>query len=182
MKVISGKLKGRKIIGYDIFGTRPTMDRVKESVFSMIQNNLSKAIVLDLFAGSGNLGIEALSNGAEKTYFNDKNIKCIKAIKDNLLNMNIMDNSVLLNMDYLEALNYLSKKNIKFDLVFLDPPYKEKIMEKILDIMIKKDLLKSNGLVICEMTESFIYQSEELSLYKERNYGDKKVYIYQKNN
>ena len=83
-KVISGSLKGRVIKGYDISGTRPTMDRVKESLFAMIQNYLKDSIVLDLFSGSGNLGIEALSNDAKIVYFNDYNKICTKTIEENL--------------------------------------------------------------------------------------------------
>ena len=79
MKVISGILKGRNIKGYDIDGTRPTMDRVKESLFASIQDYISGSIVLDLFAGSGNLGIEAISNGSSKCYFVDNNRNCIKS-------------------------------------------------------------------------------------------------------
>ena len=85
MKIISGTLKGRKINGYDIEGTRPTMDRVKESLFGMIQEYVKESLCLDLFAGSGNLGLEAISNGAKMCYFNDKNIKCIKTIQKNIV-------------------------------------------------------------------------------------------------
>ena len=89
MRIISGKLKGRIINNYDINGTRPTMDRVKESIFSSIQNYVKDSIFLDLFAGTGNIGIEALSNGSKKVYFIDNNIKAIKAIKDNVKNFEI---------------------------------------------------------------------------------------------
>ena len=82
MKVISGKLKGRVLKGYNIEGTRPTMDRVKESLFASIQDRIMDSVVLDLFAGSGNLGIEAISNGANKCYFVDNNKICIKTIND----------------------------------------------------------------------------------------------------
>ena len=78
MKIISGTLKGRNIKGYNLEGTRPTMDRVKESLFAIIQNKIKDSIVLDLFSGSGNLGIEAISNGAKLCYFNDMNRECIK--------------------------------------------------------------------------------------------------------
>ncbi len=81
MRVISGKYKGKKLIGFDIDGTRPTMDRVKESLFGIIQNKIKDSIVLDLFAGSGSLGIEALSNGAKMCYFVDNNIELINIIK-----------------------------------------------------------------------------------------------------
>ena len=84
MKVISGKYKGRNIKGYDINGTRPTMDRVKESLFAMIQDYLEDSIVLDLFSGSGNLGIEALSNNAKESYLVDNNRKAVKIINQNI--------------------------------------------------------------------------------------------------
>ena len=178
MKVISGKLKGRTIKGFDISGTRPTIDRVKESVFGMIQNYIHDSIVLDLFAGSGNYGIECLSNGASTVYFNDKNKKCLNIIKENLSNFNIQEDSIILNMDYKEALNYFKNKKIKFDLIFLDPPYKEHIITDILLFLEQNDLLNNNGLVICEMTNSDEYLSDNLVLFKDRKYGDKKVLIY----
>ena len=178
MRVISGKLKGRNILGYNITGTRPTMDRVKESVFAMIQNYLTNAIVLDLFAGSGNLGIEALSNGALKTYFNDKNKKCINVIQENLNNFNLLSNSTVTNMDYEMALNYYRNNNIKFDIVFLDPPYKEHIINDILLYLINNNLLNINSLIVCEMNNDEIFDNDNLLLFKEKKYGDKKVVIY----
>ena len=87
LKVISGSLKGRNILGYNIQGTRPTMDRVKESVFAMIQDNIQNSNCLDLFAGSGNLGIEAISNGCKYTYFVDNNKECYLTILKNLNNV-----------------------------------------------------------------------------------------------
>ncbi len=180
MKVISGKLKGRNISGFNILGTRPTMDRVKESVFSMIQNYLPNSICLDLFSGSGNLGIEAISNGANLVYFNDYNKKCIQVIKNNLTNFNVSEQAIITNMDYREALNYYKNKNIKFDLIFLDPPYKELIINEILSFIEKNDLLNENGLVICELSKKEEYLSDNLILYKEKNYGEKIVLIYKK--
>lgn len=178
MKVISGKLKGRTIKGFDINGTRPTMDRVKESVFGIIQNYVLDSTVLDLFAGSGNYGIEAISNGAKVVYFNDKNRKCINIIKENLANFNILDNSIITNMDYQEALNYYRNRDIKFDLVFLDPPYKKHIINKILLFLEENSMLKEKALVICEVNAKESYVSNQLTLYKERQYGDKIVLIY----
>ena len=178
MRIISGKLKGRNIKGFDIEGTRPTMDRVKESVFSMIQNYLNNSIVLDLFSGSGNLGIEAISNGAKLVYFNDKNNKCIKVIKDNLMNFNVLENSIITNMDYKEALNYYKNNNIKFDIVFLDPPYKENIINEILFFMLDNSILNNNSIVVCELTNKEIFINDKLKLVKERKYGDKYILIY----
>ena len=178
MKVISGKLKGRVIKGFDISGTRPTMDRVKESIFGMIQNYVNSSTALDLFSGSGNYGIECISNGASLVYFNDKNKKCIDVIKSNLENFNILENSILTNMDYREALSYYKNRNIKFDLIFLDPPYKEKIINDILFNIENNNLLNKNGLVICELIKKEDYISDKLILFKERKYGDKIVLIY----
>ncbi len=178
-KIISGKLKGRNVKGYDILGTRPTMDRVKESIFAMIQDYLLNSVVLDLFSGTGNYGIECISNGSKIVYFNDLNKKCIQTIKDNLREFNISDNSYCTNMDYREALNYYSNRNIQFDLVFLDPPYKDRIINDILEILLKKNMLKDRGLIICEMNNSNVYINNYLKLFKERKYGDKIVYIYQ---
>ena len=182
MRVISGKLKGRNILGFNILGTRPTMDRVKESIFSIIQNYIPDSIVLDLFSGSGNYGIEAISNGSKLVYFNDYNMKCIKVIKDNLNSMNVLDYSKITNFDYKKALNYYHEENIKFDLVFLDPPYKKHIINDILDYLINNDLLNNNSLIICELTERENYLNDKVKLYKEKTYGDKIVLIYKYSN
>lgn len=182
MRVISGKLKGRVIKGYNILGTRPTMDRVKESVFSIIQDYLNNSIVLDLFAGSGNLGIEAISNGAREVYFNDYNKKCTNIIKENLENFGVVNNSTVINMDYYDALNYLKNKNIKFDLIFLDPPYKNHIINDILTTILKNGLLNNNGLVVCEVEQNDLFIDDELVLIKEKKYGDKKIMIYKYGN
>ena len=181
MRVISGKLKGRSILGYDISGTRPTMDRVKESVFAMIQDYLDKSIVLDLFAGSGNLGIESLSNGASKVYFNDNNKKCVNTIYENLSNFNLLGDNVITNMDYKEALKYYKKNDTRFDLVFLDPPYKEHITSEIIEYILDNRLLNNSGLIICEINNKDTFINDKLPLFKERDYGDKKIIIYKLN-
>lgn len=180
MKIISGKLKGRNIDGYNIEGTRPTMDRVKESIFASIQSYINNAIVLDLFSGSGNLGFEAISNGSKLCYFNDHNYKCIKSIQDNINKFNIKDQSITLNLDYMKCLNYLKDHNIKLDLIFLDPPYKLNIIDEIIEFIINNDLLNNNGLIICEMTSILTKEYNNLKLIKEKNYSEKNVYIYKK--
>ena len=178
-KVISGNLKGRKINGFDIEGTRPTMDRVKESLFAMISYYLPDSIILDLFSGSGNLGIEAISNGAKKGYFNDYNKKCVQIIKDNINNLGINEKCVITSFDYLKALEYYHKENIKFDIIFLDPPYKDLINENIMDNILKKDLLKDKGIIVCEVNYCMNYNNSNYTLIKEKKYGDKYIYIYQ---
>ena len=150
MKVISGLLKGRRIDGYDIDGTRPTMDRVKESLFGMIQDKIKDSIVLDLFAGSGQLGIEAISNGAKLCYFTDNNNEVIKILNINITNLNIKDKSKVILTDWKKFLNECSDKNIKFDIIFVDPPYDYQVYEKIMEKVSTLDLLNDSGLIILE--------------------------------
>ena len=177
MKVISGIYKGRKIEGYDLEGTRPTMERVKESLFATIQNYIDESIVLDLFSGSGNLGIESLSQGAKYAYLVDSNPKASKTIKQNLTTIGI-ENAEVINMDYLKALNYLKEKNIKLDLIFLDPPYKTNFIEKSIELITENQLLSEDGLIICESDSlDRIVYNEDYKIIKEKKYGDKWVVI-----
>ena len=182
MRVISGFLKGRKIDGYDIVGTRPTMDRVKESIFSSIQNNIKEATVLDLFAGSGNLGIEAISNYAKFCYFVDNNDIVIRQLNKTINNFNIMDKCKIIKDDYKKALSYFKNSNIKFDIIFVDPPYKYEIIDEIIDIVTNYDLLNNEGLLILEFQNDVLKDSyKNLLLVKNKKYSDKFVYIYKKN-
>lgn len=180
MRVISGKYKGKTIDGHDIEGTRPTQDRVKESLFAIIQNDLRDATILDLFAGSGNLGIEALSNGARLAYFVDNNSKCIEVLNKNLKSINETNNKVL-NLDYKKALDYFKENKITFDIIFLDPPYNLECLDYILDKIIEYKLLNEDGIVVCEY--EFNHFKEEylnLELEKEKKYGYKNIRIYRK--
>ena len=177
MRVISGKLKGRVLKGYNIEGTRPTMDRVKESLFAIIQGFLGDSIVLDLFAGSGNLGIEAISNGDSKCYFVDNNKECIKVINDNINTFKINNQSVVLNKDYLKALNDF---NVKFDIIFIDPPYKYNIKKELLDIILNNNLLNNNGIIVFEYSNDEEINNNNFKLLKNKKYGDKYISVYQK--
>lgn len=178
MKVISGLLKGRNIEGFNIEGTRPTMDRVKESIFSTIQFEIRNAIVLDLFAGSGNLGIEAISNGANKCYFVDNNKVAINTINKNIKTFNIEDNSIIIKDDYMNALNNL--KNNKFDIVFLDPPYKDDYIDKAINKLLEYDMLNSKALIICEYDRDINHEYDLLDEVKTKKYGDKFVTIFKR--
>lgn len=180
MRVISGKYKGKKIEGYDIEGTRPTQDRVKESLFAMIQEDLREATILDLFAGSGNLGIEALSNGASFAYFVDSNPKCIEVLNKNL--KNIEKNTVkVYNKDYQEALTYFYNQHIQFDIIFLDPPYHLECLDNIIQKIIEWNLLTIEGIIVCEYElDNFQNEYSGLTLIKEKKYGYKNIRIYRK--
>ena len=179
MKIISGTLKGRNIEGYNIEGTRPTMDRVKESLFGMIQDDIKDSTVLDLFAGSGNLGVEAISNGAKIAYFIDNNPEVIKVLNKNIANLDIQSKSRVILSDWKKALNTFATQNIKFDLIFIDPPYAYDVYEKILNKVSTLNLLSDNGLIIMEYSNLHLPTTyENLTLYKERNYGNKSINIY----
>ena len=179
MKVISGFLKGRNIKGYNIDGTRPTMDRVKESVFSMIQDYIDDSICLDLFAGSGNLGIECISNGAKYCYFVDNNKEAFKTINDNINEFKI-NNSKVLFKDYKDALTFFNSNNIKFDLIFLDPPYKDNYIDTIIPYVLDNNMLNDNGLIICEYENEINKNYDKIFVFKEKKYGYKKVVIFKK--
>ena len=177
MRVISGKYKGRVLEGFNLDGTRPTMDRVKESLFGMIQDYIDSSVVLDLFAGSGNLGIEALSEGASYVYFVDKNKKAINVINNNISKLGDK-NIEIINSDYKDALKYLKDK--KFDLIFLDPPYNTNYIEESIKLI---DLygLVDDGLIICESDslDKIIYD-DKYSVIKSKKYGDKYIVILKK--
>ena len=180
MKVISGKYKGRNIIGFDLDGTRPTMDRVKESLFAMIQEEIKDKNILDLFSGSGNLGIEAISQGAKEAILVDINPKAYKTIKKNVDIIGV-ENTTILNLDYKKALKYLKENNIKIDLIFLDPPYDTNYIENSIKLISEYDLLEKNGLIVCETSSlNKIVYSESFQPIKEKKYGDKIVVILQK--
>ena len=170
MKIISGKYKGLKITGEKIIGTRPTMARVRESLFAILTPYLKDAHVLDLFAGTGALGIQALSNGAKSCVFVEKNKKMSKILLNNLIN--IEEEYKVLAIDF-------SKINGCYDLIFLDPPYQSNLLEKALQLIKDKQLLTLGGLIICESEkEKMCYNGYEII--KEKKYGRKKIIIITK--
>ena len=177
MRIVSGKYKGRTLKGYNLKGTRPTMDRVKESLFATINEYLDNSVCLDLFAGSGALGIEALSTGSKEVIFVDKEYIACKTIKSNLEILDSNINATVLNMDYLKALDKLYPK--QFDIIFLDPPYKTDYLSKTLNKISELNLLK--GIVVLESDSldklGFSDYYEEI---KTKKYGDKYIRILKK--
>lgn len=179
MRIISGTARGTTL--YTLEGndtTRPTLDRVKESLFNIIQNKLKDAHILDLFAGSGALGIESLSRGAKKTIFCDKSKKAIDIINKNIIKTHFEEKVEILNKDYKTALNMLSN-DIKFDIIFIDPPYAENIATKSVEEIISLDLLSENGIIILETDddERELKQLENIkvNVYDLRKYGRVKL-------
>ena len=174
MRVISGKYKGKKLDGFDIDGTRPTMDRVKESLFGSIQNYIKGASCLDLFAGSGSLGIEALSNGASNCHFVDNGPVAFKVLEKNT--QSIEETKYLYKMDYKKALEVFKEKNITFDIIFLDPPYNLNLINDVLKKIKEYNLLNEDGIIICEYENEKIITNYECI--KEKKYGTTNISIY----
>lgn len=170
MRVISGKVRGLKLNSPQGTETRPTLDRVKEALFSMLLPYVPGAKVLDLFAGSGALGIESLSRGAEKAYMIDSDKNAIDCINSNVSAAKFTEFSVVIK-DTAES--FLKKTNEKFDLIFLDPPYAGNMYAEILSLISKYRILSDDGLIIVEWdyTIGFTEELAEFSVLKEKKYG-----------
>lgn len=170
MRIITGSARGIKLETLDGLDTRPTAERVKESVFSMLQFELENRRVLDLFAGSGQLGLEALSRGALSCTFVEKSLDAMNIVKTNAKKTKLIDKCKILNVDYKDFLRG-SKMREKFDIVFLDPPYSQKIIPEILDSLVKNDVLNVNAKVVCESEDDIEYICEGLKTVKHNKYG-----------
>ena len=178
MRVITGTAKGTKLNTINNPSTRPTLDRVKEPLFSIIQNYIEDANVLDLFAGSGALGIECISRGANKCIFCDKSHEAIKIIKQNIQKTRLENKSKLINDDYKKCLQLVEKE--KFNIIFIDPPYRLNIAVDSIKIILQKNLLAENGIIILETDDeerdlNEIKNIERLEVKDVRKYGRVKL-------
>lgn len=178
MRVISGKYRGRKLnspINNDI---RPTTDKVKEAIFNILQGDIEDTLVLDLFAGSGALGIEALSRGAKKVYFCENNSKSLDLLMSNLAFCDKSSYEVFKG-DYTDCLRLLASKNIKLDIILCDPPYSKKLGEQVLDRIRKHQLLSSDGTIIVERkTDDAVVDDKYFDKISTRTYGDTTLEIF----
>ena len=174
MRVISGKARGTKLYSLEGENTRPTLDRVKEALFNIIQVDLQEAIVLDLFAGSGALGIESLSRGATKAFFCDNNKEAIDIIKKNLEKTKLESYSEVIKLDYRDALKKMTNESI--DIIFLDPPYREKFATDAVQYIVESHILKKSGIIIIETDDKQRILKEldkikNINIYDIRKYG-----------
>lgn len=178
MRVISGTARGTLLYSLDGNSTRPTLDRVKEALFNIIQNNIQDAYVLDLFAGSGALGIEAISRGASKAVFCDSSNKAIEIIKKNIEKTHVNSKSQVIKENYKRTLQILEKKE-KFDLIFIDPPYADDIAVDAIKDIVEKDLLAEDGIIILETDEEKRelknLDNIDINVYDLRKYGRVKL-------
>jgi 16S rRNA (guanine966-N2)-methyltransferase len=182
MRVISGEYRGRKLKALDGNNTRPTTDKVKESIFNIIGPYFDGGLALDLYSGSGALAIEAVSRGIEKSICIEKNFAAIKIMKENIAVTKEPEKFDIRKMDANQALNQLSKEQIEFDLVLMDPPYAKQEIAKQLKEMQQLSLLSSNAVIVCETDKTVDLPAEinDLKKKKETLYGITKVSIYQR--
>ncbi|MEB7810335.1 16S rRNA (guanine(966)-N(2))-methyltransferase RsmD [Staphylococcus xylosus] len=169
MRVISGIHKSKALESMEGRNTRPTMDKVKEGIFNSLHE--VSGIGLDLFAGSGALGIEALSRGMDQMVFVDQNFKAVKVIKANLRALSIEAQAEVYKNSADRALKALSKRDIQFDVIFLDPPYEKGLIDEALEGIAKFNLLKENGIIVCEFHHHENIKTEPFHVIKRYHYG-----------
>ena len=148
MRIISGTARGTKLFTLEGLETRPTLDRVKEAIFNIIQSQIRDAVILDLFAGSGAIGLEMLSRGAKKAILCDKSKSAMEIIKKNIEKTHMAEKVKLYNLDFEKCIEKI--KNDKFDIIYLDPPYNTDYIMKSLNKILDLELMNSNGLIILE--------------------------------
>lgn len=176
MRVISGTVRGKRLKEPSNYDIRPTTDKVKESIFNIIQFDIEGRNVLDLFAGTGQLGIECLSRGAESVTFVDNSREAISIVKQNLKSCGL-DAKVIQD----DSISYLSRGN-KFDIIILDPPYATNLLDKVLEIINSVDILTEGGIIMCESGREKPMPDMDKPYFKrkEYNYGKVKLTTYSK--
>ena len=179
MRVISGKARGVSLKTPAGMATRPTADRVKEALFSIIQFDIPGTNVLDLFGGTGQLGIEALSRGAKYATFVDERHDACNLIKENLKRTNLLPLAKVLRADYA---SYLRTCSEKFDIILLDPPYAEVFLENSLKMITEIDILQSGGIIVTErpLEKELLFESPGYIRSKDYKYGNTLLSLYRK--
>lgn len=179
MRVISGSARGLKLKSPEGLKTRPTTDRIKESLFNIISNDLLEVNFLDLFSGSGAIGIEALSRGADKVIFIENSKEAFNTIKENLEKAKFISKAQIYNQDYITALNQIKKTGILFDIIFMDPPYSQNIVENALKIIENLNILKKDGIIICEQhINDFVPNLSGFENYRTKLYKTTKIVFF----
>lgn len=180
MRIIAGLLKGRRLQGIKAHNIRPTADRVKEALFSILGDRVINCRFLDLFAGSGSIGIEAYSRGAAEVIFIDSSRDSIKALKGNLDKIGLSDSFEIYNTDFSTAIDKLAEKKKLFDIIFIDPPYRKDIVYEAVKKIFKSNILSNCGIIVIEQgIKDIIYEKiEKYDLIKRKSYGDTLLLFY----
>lgn len=181
MRIIAGICKGKNLKSLPGSETRPTSNKVKGSIFDVLSNNIKDKKMLDLFGGTGSVGIEALSRGCSQVTFVEKNQQAMKIIKENVAKCGFTDQASYYNLDAFKAIQLLGKKKTSFDLVYLDPPYNFENTEILLESLLKSEILEALAIVVFESYKKsvLIEKIENLEKIKEKTYGDTKITYYQ---
>ena len=183
MRIISGKAKGVQLSALNSKRTRPILDRAKESMFSILGNSVLDSVVLDLFAGTGSLGIEALSRGANRCLFVENSTNAIKVIKKNLRNANLLKRTVVLKINVFRLLDFIKNKDIKFDLILVAPPYKlldidcgeRKRIFSLLEAFVSRQIINEKGIIVLQhhKKQKVIQECfKQLNVIDERQYSN----------
>ena len=182
MRIISGKAKGHRLRVIRRNSVRPTSDRVRESIFNILASRVQDAQVLDLFAGTGSLGMEALSRGAHSALFIDSNESLVKVIKENLGKLGFEESCQVWRASCFGAMEKISQSGSRFDLIFSDPPYRKALTEVVLRALDRWNLLSDGGLIVTETSkgEELPEKAYNFTACSERVYGDTKVVFWEK--
>jgi 16S rRNA (guanine966-N2)-methyltransferase len=181
MRIISGSARGRKLLSPVGIGTRPTLDRIKEAIFNIIQNRVRGAVVVDMFSGTGSLGLEAASRGADKCYLIDMGDTTFEMLQKNVDNLKFNDKCKCLKGDTYKHMQTFADEKIVFDLIFIDPPYAKDMIPPAIDIISKNGLLSKDGLIVCKIDSSEeIYEGNSM-IHRSalRKYGNTTVLFYE---
>lgn len=179
MRIIAGRCRGTQLLAPHGMDTRPTQDKVKESLFNMIQMDVPGASVLDLFAGSGALALEAISRGAESAVVVDKSREALDCIRKNVQKLRMEEEVCILNSDWAQAVGKCRTEAKRFDLVFLDPPYRMTELGEICQRLMQEGLLLPEAMLVLEhRTGVTLDMPKEFLLEKERTYGDTQIHFY----
>lgn len=180
MRIISGTARGRKLIPPPTYDTRPTLDRVKEAMFNILSTKPSGSIVLDVFAGTGSLGLEAVSRGAKECHLIDLNKDSFKALEENVKNLSFGEKCFLYNEDCYNVLKKIGSKGKKFDLIFIDAPYSKEMIPPAMDLIQSYNLLSKDGIIVTKIdTKEEVYLGNEtIHISDKRKYGNTTVIFY----
>nr|HID58784.1 16S rRNA (guanine(966)-N(2))-methyltransferase RsmD [Desulfobacterales bacterium] len=180
MRIIGGHLKGRKLHSVGTMNIRPTSDYLRESIFNILADDIKDATVLDLFAGTGSLGIEALSRGASKALFVDNQPRAIRIISRNVQTCQLQEQSKILKWNILRGLRLLRSISPPFDIVFMDPPYRKNYVVKTLHLLHQADCIADNACIVIEHSiwEQVPKELAGILRTDQRNYGNTLVSFY----
>lgn len=180
MRIIAGANKGRKLETLEGLNTRPMMDRMKESVFNVLGPYFEGGIVLDLFGGSGALSLEALSRGCEKSYIVELAKEAVQIIRTNIASLKETSRTEVYPMDYMQALRLFQSRGMVFDLIFLDPPFRMRVLEDILTYLTENKMISDNGNLVCQYLKANYTpkETECLQIIKEYHHASGELTIY----